>query len=590
MSAIIALLAIIWLVVMYKVYGGFIERRLVGPDDNRSTPAVASFDGVDYQSARPVVLFGHHFSSIAGAGPILGPVFACAAFGWGGAILWILIGVVFIGGVHDYLSLMVSVRHGGRSIPDVAREAIGERSRVLFQIFVWLTLVLVVAAFISAATGTFINEPEIVVATFGLIPLAMLFGSLVYRKNWPIAPASLVAIGGFFGLIYLGYLFPIALHDVSALEAEGRFSTAIFVVNLGLGEATARVIWFALLAIYGYVASVLPVWFLLQPRDYIAYWLLIIGMGLGFTGLFLAHPGMDAPAFSAAYSESQGPIWPMLFILIACGAISGFHCLVASGTTAKQLAREGQGRIIGFGGMLTEAALAVLALLAVAGGLSWTGFQDLMAKGGGGPIVAFSKGFGTFTGSILGLVGISGDTAVSLGAFFGMTMINAFVMTTLDTAVRLGRFVTTELVGAPVPLFRNRHVASLGVALAAFLFVATGTGTRLWPMFASANQLVAGLALIVVTAYLIGIRKPAWYTLVPAVFMLVTTIAALIWQAYRSLLPPEGASRNWLIGSLAIVLMVLAVLVAVEAAQIMMARIRARQAGRGTPPTRPPSA
>ena len=557
-SAYIGLLAIVWLVVAYRWYGRHLARRLVEPDASRKTPAETEFDNVDFKPAHPLVLFGHHFSSIAGAGPIVGPVIAVAFFGWGLSLVWILVAVVLMGAVHDYLSLMVSVRHKGRSIPDIAKDVVGARSRLLFQVFVWLTLVLVVAVFIDVATESFLKQPQIVFGSLGLIPLAMLFGVAVYRGGVNLYVGTVIALATLAGLIWLGDLYPFALHAVSQEEVPG----ARAVLSLGLDLPTARNVWYLVLALYGLAASVLPVWFLLQPRDYIAYWILILGMGLGLVGLFVSHPTLTAEFFTAPVTD-QGPVWPMLFIIIACGAISGFHSIVASGTTAKQLANERHGLAIGYGAMLTEGLLAVLALLAVAAGLSADELRTIVIGKQGGPVVAFGRGFGNFVDPLVGS---------AAGVYFGVTMINAFVMTTLDTSVRLGRFLTTEMFGERIPLLKNRLVASLVVVLPAYLLVSTGGSNTLWPLFAASNQLVAGLTLIVLSAWLVGIRKPVWYTLVPAIVMLATTMGALVYQMYKFLIAFDPAKGpNVLLGGITVVLLLLSVVVAFDAVRMITA-------------------
>ncbi|NQT53176.1 carbon starvation protein A, partial [bacterium] len=427
-SVFLAVVAIVWLLLAYRFYGKRIERKLVQPSD-QPTPADAQRDGVDFYPANRVVLFGHHFASIAGAGPILGPVVALMAFGWLPTALWILIGVVVIGAVHDYLALMVSVRNQGCSLPDVARDAISSSARILFLVFVWIGLVLVITAFCGAATKTFVAAPQIVLPTFSLMLIAVLFGFLTYKVKMHTAAATAIALALLLFVLWLGYKVPIRLED------------------FGVPAGSVRSVWLAVLLLYGVVASVLPVWVLLQPRDYIATWILLVGLLLGFGGIFIEQPQMQVPSFLGAMSASKGPIWPMLFILVACGAVSGFHCLVASGTTSKQLATERHGLLVGFGSMLVEAALAMLALIAVGAGLQYTAGQPLE----GGPIGAFGRGFGTlarpFIAPLEKLLGTSSAGtagAVSLGVIIGTTLVNAFGMTTLDTSVRLTRFITTE--------------------------------------------------------------------------------------------------------------------------------------------------
>ncbi len=553
-SALVAVFSIGWLLLAYRVYGRFIARRLVQPDDSLPTPAHRLRDGVDYSPARPLVLFGHHFSSIAGAGPIVGPVIAASVFGFGPTALWILVGVVVIGAVHDYTTLMLSVRKDGRSIPDITGGLVGRPARALFQVFVLVTLVFVIAVFTIAAKNTLLSDPRVVIPAFGLIPLAIVFGWLTNRLRMPLAAATAAALVLLAGLFWAGITIPVAVHDVPAAVIAKMGTRPVELLHLS--ETAASQFWIATLALYGFTAAVLPVWLLLQPRDYLGYWILVAGMAAGFIGLLVTHETVTAPMWIGASSEQEGPIWPMLFILVACGAVSGFHSLVSSGTTAKQLDRESHGRPVAFGAMLTEGALAMLALLAVTAGLAWAGqeevgrptLQQFMAAGKANPIGAFATGFGVFTRPFMG----------DFGVLFGMTMINAFVLTTLDTSVRLGRFVVTELAGPAVPMLRNRFLATALVGLAAWALAATGSVTTLWKMFGASNQLVAALAMLVVTVWLLRRGRPGAFTLLPALFMLVTTCGALVWQGFRY---ATAEPVNWTLLVAAVVLLVLALYV-----------------------------
>ncbi len=547
----LAAVVVVWLVVAYRWYGGIIDRRIVQPDDSRTPPSCDLYDGVDYCPGNRTILFGHHFSSIAGAGPIIGPVAAVAAFGWGASILWIALGVVFFGAVHDYVALMVSVRHGGKSLPDIARDVVGNRARLLFMLFVWFALVLIIAVFAVVASRTILSTPQIVIPTFAIIPVAALFGWATYRRNLPVPVGTSIALALLAFAIYLGYVFPL---------------------SLPLAGDAAFVAWMGILIMYGFLASVLPVWVLLQPRDYISTWVLAVGMVLGFVGLAITRPAINAPFFTGWESATEGPLWPMLFILIACGAISGFHSLVAGGTTSKQLKKESDGKPVGFGAMLTEGAVATLALVCVAAGLKWAApesspesFMGVLKAGG--PIKAFGAGYGVLTAPML---------TVAIGTLVGITMLKTFVMTTLDTTVRITRFITAELLGDRVPLFKNRLAASGVGAIGAFLLGMSGKWSALWPVFAAANQLVAALTLIVLTAYLVGVKKPTKFTLYPAIFMLATTMGALIWKGYGFFFPPEGRSANLTLGIASLVLLVLGAMVAMEAPRSLRGAMRER--------------
>jgi carbon starvation protein len=552
-SLILGAIALLGLYLGYRFYGGFIEKKLIRPDDKYPTPAVTQNDGVDYSPAKTAMLFGHHFSSIAGAGPIIGPLIGVTYFGWLVSSIWILVGSIFIGAVHDYTSMMLSVRNKGKSIADIAGFCLGTRSKNVFSIFLWIALVLVVAAFGDATAQTLVSKPEIVIPTFGLIFLAIFFGNLVYRMKVPLLIGTIFSLIILALLIYLGVLFPIALPGMILGMSSLRF-------------------WFWALMIYAFFASVVPVWVLLQPRDYISSWLLYIGLAIGFLGLIIAAPKIQAPALVTASSSTQGPIWPMLFVLIACGAVSGFHSLVSSGTTSKQLAREELGKRIGYGSMILEAILAIMVVMIAAAALNWDplsaksefGLQYLMKStaegGGGGPIVAFAIGFGRMANALPGI-------SLTIGIYFGMLMLNAFVITTLDTATRLGRFLVIETGGQKSRILNNRWFASLITAGAAGLIASTGGIKTIWPVFGATNQLVAALALVIVSTYLIGVKKPGIYTVIPAIFMLLTTIAALIYQMTGFF---GGGEKNYALGVISLILVGLSIYIVLEARDVLL--------------------
>ncbi len=544
-SLILAAVLLVWLFAGYRIYGGFIEKKVLGVDNARRTPARTLNDGIDYSPAKKTLLFGHHFSSIAGAGPILGPLLGVLYFGWLGALIWIAVGSVFMGAVHDYSSLMTSIHNKGTSLANISRNTISPLTKIIFSVFLWLTLCLVIAVFAVVASQTFISQPEIVIPTFGLIFIAMLLGWLIYRKgiNTPVATGFVLLV--LFLLIYIGELFPIVLPATI----------------LGL---SSQLFWFFILLIYSFFASSLPVWFLLQPRDYISTWVLFLGLGFGYLGLVLTHPNLNAPAF-VSFRSQEGPLWPMLFVIIACGAISGFHSVVAAGTTAKQLPDEKSGKLIGYGGMILEAALAGLVIFIAAGALNWSGtntgnpfhFQALMTPEGGGPIQAFASGYGVLIGSIPGLT-------LVMGMFFGMVMLNAFVLTSLDTGTRLSRFILSELLGEKAKIFNNRWASSAFILVFAAFLGGTESYKAIWPVFGASNQLVAALALIIVSSYLLSRNRPTKYTLYPAYFMLITTLGALVYQGYHFFV-----NNSYLLAGVTIVLILLAFVIIYEARHIL---------------------
>jgi carbon starvation protein len=419
-SLFVAGISVFLLTVGYIFYSRKVK-QWVGVDDDEPVPAEELADGVDYVAAKHwTILFGHHFASIAGAAPIIGPVIACLFWGWFAAVVWIVVGGILFGAVHDYLALVMSLRHKGKSITTVTESVMGKLSKVLFSIFAFLALILVVAVFAAVAGKTLATTPQVVIPTFGLVLVALLVGILIYYVRLSVLLCSIIGFMLLFGLIVAGYYYPIEL-----------------------GVANAAKWWTVILLVYGMIASVTPVNILLQPRDHLAGMILYFGMFFGFLGLIIVQPDIKAPAV-IAFSTKMGWMLPMLNVTIACGAISGFHSLVASGTTAKQIPRMKDARPIGYGAMIMESALAVLAVIAVTAGLYWNkapkGFeglvyQELFEKGGW--IKAFGVGYGQLTKMIFG----------GLGTLVGITMLKTFIMTTLDSATRITRYMCNELLG-----------------------------------------------------------------------------------------------------------------------------------------------
>ena len=516
------LFGLIALYLGYRFYGGLIERRIAEPDDRRPTPAHEKFDGLDYVPANRWVLLGHHFASIAGAGPIIGPILAASLYGWLPAFLWIIFGGIFMGAVHDYLSLVASVRERGASIVKIAERSISPLAKNMFSIFLFVALSLVVGVFAVVTAKTFIKQPELVLPSFGLILVAILVGTLIYRLGVNVWLAALIGFFAILGLLWLGYKIPVTIGVPYTPDHDYWFSVTL--PSFGLSPFVA---WTLLLLGYAFVASVTPVWVLLQPRDFLATFQLVFGLTLGVLGAILAGAAVKAPALASLHLTDK-PLWPFMFVIIACGAISGFHSLVASGTTSKQLDKESDAKLVGFGGMLLESLLALVALLSVTAGLYWLSkpqgvegfvFQDLLKES---PILAFGYGYGELVSQGLPFIGFA------VAAFFGMMMLNAFVMTTLDSASRINRLIFTDLTG-----IKNKYIASLAGILIGAFFALTNAWTIVWPVFGSANQLIAALTLIVLTANLIGIRKPTKYTVGPALFMTLTTVSILIFQTLK---------------------------------------------------------
>jgi carbon starvation protein len=534
----------------YLVYGRLVARTL-GVDPERPTPAHTHRDGVDFVPARHwLVLFGHHFSSICGAGPIVGPALAVAYWGWAPSVLWILVGSIFLGAVSDFAALVVSVRHEGRSIADVSGSVVSRRARLLFSVFIWVALVLVIAVFTNLAVGTFTQKPRIVIPSLAIIPGAVLAGLIMSRLRGRAAVPVATAVG--LGILVLGVvagvLFPVSLPD--------------------LGGLTAARSWTLLFLAYCAIASVTPVQHLLQPRDYLASYLLFGAIAAATVGVFVSRPVMQAEPFHAFRPEDwsgAGPLWPMMFVTIACGAVSGFHTLVSSGTTCKQLDSEGHACRIGYGGMLAEGLVAGIVVICVGAGLSASRHGELLHQAGGA-ILAFGEGFGNITGSLLG----------GYGGLFAVMALNAFILTTLDSATRIGRYLTAELFG-----LSGRWLPTLLVVGASGALAWTGQWRRIWPAFGASNQLVGALALLVVSCWLLQHRRLARVTAIPALLILVTTVAAFVHQIRISLLRTDeaGASQpDWFLAGVQGLLVVLAAIVLLEAARIVRVLYRARDA------------
>lgn len=531
-SLTILFISIVFFVFGYRVYARRIE-GLFDLDPKRPTPALSKFDSVDFVPAKNwFVLFGHHFASIAGAGPIVGPIIAAVLWGWLPALLWVIFGTIFVGAVHDFSVLMISVREGGSSIAEVSEDAISRRARIIFSLFVWLALILVIAVFLHLCAQTFVSEPKIVLPSLGLIPTAILVGFLLYRLKMHIVPATLIGLSLLIGLIFCGNIFPIVL------------------------GGNAMFVWSIALLIYCFFASVLPVNILLQPRDYLCGYLLFLGMGIGILGVIIRRPEVTIPAYTG-WQTTQGPLWPFVFIIVACGAVSGFHALIAGGTTSKQLANERHARRIGYGAMVAEGLVAVFAVIALSSGFKNTNLSSVLAELG--PIQMFGKGYGVLTNNLL----------FGFGGFVAITILNAFILTTLDTATRIGRYLTQELFK-----IKNRYLATVVVVILSAGLAFSGHWQKIWPMFGAVNQLTAAMALLVVCCYLLSRRKSVNMFLIPTLFMFITTFVALLFQLRRY---ASADGRDYVLFSMSLILIVLSGVMAFES---IKAIAKIRKAGR----------
>ncbi len=505
-SAVLLLGVIVWLLGGYFIYSRYIEKKLVKPLDRKKTPAKIYSKSIDYKPSNKFFLFGHHFASIAGAGPIIGPILAVSYFGWLFVTLWILIGSVFIGAIHDYLSLILSVRHKGEGIAKVSQKITGKRTFYVFSALLWFALMLIITVFSVSAAQSLVEVPQLVIPFFGITFTALLLGLGVYKLKTKIFPASVIAVLLVVFFIFLGITFPLSL----PFSAE-----------------TAQIFWISVLFIYALIVSLIPVWIVLQPRDYISSIGLFLFLLLGLVSVFIASPVINAPAVKI----SSFPVWPILFITVACGAVSGFHSLVSSGTTSKQLSKEKEGRFVGVGGMLAEALVAVLVVIFISAGLKWTTpiggdinfFQNAFSAGW---IVAFSQGFANIVGQVFKFMN------PKLLILIASLIVNTFILTSLDTSTRIGRMISSEAL--PKIKYNNKFLLTLLILIPAYLLAITNSYATLWKLFGSSNQLIAAVVLLAITAYLVELKKPRWYTLIPGIFMIITTLAALIYQTFGS--------------------------------------------------------
>ncbi len=515
-------ITIVLFAVAFKFYGGF-QSRLYGLDKDAETPAKKYSDGIDFVPAHPAVLMGHHFASIAGAGPVVGPIAAAAMLGWLPTFLWIIVGCIFFGGVHDMGALVASIRHKGLSIGEVVRQWIGLRGQKLFLAFTWLSLTLVIAVFLELAAQTFAGDPAVAFTASLYILMAMVFGVAIYRMGISLKVSTVI-------------MLPIlAASLVFGVNSEWVHATFAQSVDF----------WRIVLIVYIFAASVLPVWLLLQPRDYLASYMLYFSVFLGGIGMIFGGSSFEVklPAFKGFVTAGGDYLWPILFITVACGAISGFHSMVASGTTSKQLTRETDAQLVGYGAMLLEGVVGVIAL----GTIMMSG---TMLKGG--PNAVYGAGLGQFAT----LIGISPE----LGKAIGLLALNSFILTSLDTATRLARYQLQELTGTSL----NKYLATaISVAVALVLvFYKSGNvpaWSIIWPVFGASNQLVAAIGLLALGVWVIkALKKDAKFIMWPCAFMLVTTIVALI----QMVLNPK---TSIIVMGLSIVLLILALLLVREA-------------------------
>jgi len=559
-SVMIVILGLAGMAFGWFVYSKFIAHKIYQLDPDFVTPAHEFNDGTDYVPTNRYVLWGHHFTSVAGAAPIVGPAIA-VYWGWVPAVLWVTIGTIFFAGVHDFGAIWASVRNKGKSIGALSEDVIGKRPQALFMVVIFLVLLMVNAVFGVVIAGLFVNTPNAVLPAWSAIAVALIIGQLIHRK-FNLTVLSVLGVAALYASIYVGSVLPIEL-------PEQMF---------GL---TANANWIVLLFVYAAVASMLPVWVLLQPRDFINGMQLFIGLFLLYGAVFLSLPDISAPAFNNELAAQSPSLVPLLFVTIACGAVSGFHGIVSSGTTSKQIDKETDARFVGYLGAVGEGSLALITIVAVSGvTLAATPelWHEIYNQYG-------EAGAGTFVQGGAQLIQNGWGVPLGISTTLLATMVVLFAATTMDTGVRLQRYIIQEwgdIYG--IPPLKNGILATL-VAVGCCLLLAFGAGgasgsggLAIWPLFGSTNQILAGLTLLVISVMLIKLGRPARYTLAPMIFVLVTAT----WAAIIKLVEWYQAG-NWLLVTIDLVVLVTSVMVILEAASVISRHRRENQVRESQP-------
>ena len=515
----------------YRFYGRYVAGQFA-PIDQGPTPAVKVNDGVDFVPTKPFYLLGQHFSAIAAAGPIAGPIIACQAFGWLPCILWVGLGVIFIGAVHDFSSLIASVRHGARSVAEIVKENIGSRAYLAMMVFIWIALIYVITAFTDITAGTFTGITEefqggdfsfnpggaVAAASVMYLALSILMGVLQKKWNPPLWLLTLIFVPATLVSVWMGT----------------QVSTWLI-----LSQQT----WGVWILVYCFIASLLPVWLLLQPRGYLGGFILYMALAVGVIGIFFGGFQVQQPAFKGWTGPGMtDSLFPFLFVTIACGACSGFHGLVCSGTTSKQIEKESHCRAVGYGGMLLEAFVALIALATVM----------IVSQSGQlpGPGKIYGNGMGMF------LTVLIGEKHMLFAVTFGAMAFSTFVFDTLDVATRLGRYILQELLNWTGPAGAAAATGlTVGIPLVLLATSEAGSYRQFWTLFGTSNQLLAGLTLLGLTVWMKKTGRNFWITLVPMVFVMVITVWSLAIQARLAFMSFSGFNIDLMNGVSALVLM-----------------------------------
>ena len=544
-SSIVLLLGVLAMLAGYFFYSKFFAKFILGLDNSIPTPAHTMKDGIDYVPTNKYVLWGHHFTSVAGAAPIIGPAIA-VIWGWVPAVLWVVLGTIFMAGIHDMSAVWASMRNKGQSIGSIAGSVMGPKVRTLMMVVIFLLLLMVNAVFGVVIANMMIKTPTAVIPVWGALVVAFIIGQCIYRFKMNLVLVSVLGVSALYGLIYLGTLMPIVLPETM----------------FGLPD---NAVWILFLFVYAAVASLLPVWMLLQPRDYINGLQLFVGLILLFGAILLATPDIVAPAVNHNLPANTPSIMPLLFVTIACGAISGFHGLVATGTTSKQIDKEEDVRFVGYFGAVGEGLLALGAVLATTAGFATlVDWEGVYQKFGDGSVGAFIDGGATILNNGIGIEVVLSQTILTV-------MAALFAGTTMDTGVRLQRYIFQEFGEVyNLPILRKSVVATL-LAVGTCLLIAFGAGgidgsggMIIWPLFGTTNQLMAALTLMIVTVILLRKGKAVWYTLAPLSFLLVMAIFALILQ-----LKSFYAEGNWLLIVMDIIILIATIMVTFESFSVL---------------------
>jgi carbon starvation protein len=548
--ALVALCSILVLFVGYRFYSRFLVRQY-NLDDARTTPAVERNDGVDYVPTPRFYLFGQHFSAIAAAGPIAGPIMACLSFGWLPCLIWIGLGVIFIGAVHDFSSLIASVRHGGASVAELIRAHVGRKAWLAILLFIWLALIYVLVAFADITANTFVGKTE-----------ELAGGDFRFNPGGAVALSSVLYLGlsVLMGLIQRRYAPKLWILTAVFVPAT------LLVVWFGTQHSTLLVLgsrtWGVVIMGYCFVAALLPVWLLLQPRGYLGSFVLYVALGVGVFGIFFGNLPIAQPAFKSwTGPKLTDSLFPFLFVTIACGACSGFHGLVCSGTTSKQISKESHCQSVGYGAMLLEAFVAVIALATVM-------FVPPEAVAGRGPGRIYGDGLGHFLTTLIG------EEHRTFAVTFGAMAFSTFIFDTIDVATRLGRYILQELFGT-TGLGGSMLATFATVIVPATLLLISGpqvpgqppTYMLFWTLFGTANQLLAALTLMGITVWLYREKRRIWFTLAPCAFVTAVTVWSLFLQIRAALRAPLGVNTSSLNALVGVLLLVLAVYLAVQCAQ-----------------------